>query len=78
MSAFFTEIRSRYADPTAFIRSLKARMALHGITQADVARRSGFNPTHVSRWLGRRQSVAPTMETMVLLDETVERLTTGE
>lgn len=78
MSAFFDEIHARYHDADEFVRKLKSRMALHGITQGVVARRSGFHPTHISRWIGKRRSVKPTMETMVLLDETLERLIQGD
>lgn len=75
---FYDEIHRRYRKPRAFITQLKAKMELHGVSQAAVARVSGFHPTNVSRWLGENERVLPTMETMVILDETVDRIIEGE
>lgn len=78
MNAFYDEIHERYADPAAFVKRVKSKMQLHGITQADLARRSGFPPTHVSRWLGPSRTHKPSMETMTVLDEALDHLIAGE
>lgn len=69
---FFEEIRRRYADPRLFMDRLQSLMLLHGITQAKLARRSGYDKSHVSRWLRGLQR--PTLETMIKLDEAMEQL----
>lgn len=50
-------------------------MRVHGISQFKVAKRSGFHPTHVSRWMNGH--VKPTLETMVKLDEALMLLIEG-
>ena len=78
MSAFFAEIKERYSDPARFIRTLRNRLALHGISQGALSRRAGFHPTHVSRWIGENPSRTPDMKSMVILDEALEALIRGE
>jgi transcriptional regulator with XRE-family HTH domain len=73
VSAFFDEIHARYRDPAAFVRMVRSKMQLHGITQGAVAARSGFGAAEVSRWIGSKSRV-PTMATMLILDEAVERI----
>jgi transcriptional regulator with XRE-family HTH domain len=72
MSAFFDEIHARYSKPAEFVKRARAKMALHGLTLGAVAARSGFQATHVSKWLNGR--VKPGMDTMVVLDEAIETL----
>lgn len=76
MSAFFEELWERYRERDKFLKRIKSEMALHGISQGRVAVRSGFQPADVSRWLNGH--VRPGMETMAVLDETVELLIKGE
>lgn len=71
---FFDEVHRRYRRPAAFILELRSRMRLHGITQGQLARRSGFSPSHITRWLGENRSVVPSLETMIILDEAMEQL----
>lgn len=78
MSAFFDEVHRRYGDPKAFIRSYRHRMRLHGISQAQIAARSGFLAVNVSYWLGKSARRVPSMESMVVLDEALEQLIKGE
>lgn len=51
---------------------LQTRMDKAGIRQIDLARRAGYAPPHVSKWLGGK--VEPSIETMVNLDEAMEHL----
>lgn len=73
---FYDEIDRRYGDPDRFIRNLRNRLGLYGISQGALARRSGFHATHLSRWLNGRTS--PTMGTMVKLDEAMDQLVEWE
>lgn len=73
--AFFDEVQHRYSSPAVFIEKLRGRMQKHEVSQADLARRSGFVPTHVSAWMNHR--VKPSMETMVTLDEALENIIRG-
>lgn len=73
-ASFFEQLHGRYGDPEKFVESFRARMREHRITAAMVSRRSGYHPPHISRWLGANRSVLPSMETMVVLDETLAKL----
>lgn len=68
-------IHDRYGDPQAFVRRLRSTMLLHGITQGELARRSGYHRPHVTRWLNGGQD--PSMKAMVILDEAVEKIING-
>lgn len=57
-------------DAANFVRRLKLLMRQHRVSQADLARVSGFHPTHVSRWLSGR--VAPSLESKLMLDEALD------
>lgn len=72
MSALYDIIASRYGDPAAFVRRLKSTMLLHGITQGQLARRSGYARPTITNALGGRRK--PTLEVMVTLDEAMEAL----
>lgn len=51
-------------------------MAEHRISQAALARRSGFGKERISRWLSGK--VEPSLESMVQLDEALSQLTEGD
>jgi transcriptional regulator with XRE-family HTH domain len=68
----FAEIHERYGDPALFLRNLAFRMKEHEISQGALARRAGYHPSHVNHWLRGRK--APTMHSMVLLDEALTEL----
>jgi hypothetical protein len=75
-SWLFTELHRRYSNPAHYMGLLKAQMQAFNVSQGMLAERSGFDPPRVSRWL--RMKVRPTLETMVILDETMDRITRGE
>lgn len=75
MSGLYDIIASRYGDPQAFVRRLKSTMLLHGITQGQLARRSGHDRANITNWLGGRKRMA--MQTMVTLDEAVDSIIQG-
>lgn len=66
----------RDADGTQFIAALRARMVRLRVRPAALARESGCDPRHVSRWLNGR--VAPSLENKLLLDEALDRLEEGK
>lgn len=70
--SFYEEVHRRYGDPTLFVERLNKKRETHGISRGALAKRAGLQATHVSRWLGGR--VTPSMETMVVLDEALDRL----
>lgn len=72
MSGLYDVIASRYGDPTAFVRRLKSTMLLHGITQGQLARRSGHARPNVTNWLNGAKR--PEMKTMATLDEALDSL----
>ena len=76
MKTFFDEIYRRYGDPEAFVKKVRDRLELYDISQNQLAKRTGYHPTHVSRWL--RLKVVPSMESMVRMDEALERLVEGD
>jgi len=59
-----------------FVRALKDRMEEHGVSQGKLARRTGFHPTHVSRWL--REVVPASLETKLILDEALDQIIVEE
>jgi transcriptional regulator with XRE-family HTH domain len=65
-------IASRYGDPAAFVRRLKSTMLLHGITQGELARVSGYDRSTITHLLSQRRR--PSMEAMVTLDEAIEAI----
>lgn len=56
----------------AFVEGLRARMQKHGISQAALAKRAGFYPEHVSRWMNGH--IQPDLEARLLLDEALDQL----
>lgn len=76
--SFYDEYYARYGDAKRFVSNLKKRMDLHGISRAQLAERSGFSPVHLSYWLGKAMHRTPSVPTMVVLDETVDRLISGD
>lgn len=79
MTPFFDEVHTRYGDPEAFVVEIQARMVRYGITQGQLAERSGFPAPRLTEWLGknRRNHWRPSMESMVILDEALEWLIQG-
>lgn len=69
---FFQEVWRRYTDPSAFVTRLREALKAHGITQSRLAATAGFQQPNVSVWLTGRK--APSMATMLLLDEALEKL----
>ena len=72
MSAFFDEVYARYGKPGEFVKQARAKMALHKISRGRLATRSGFPAPRISEWLNGR--VAPSLATMLVLDETLETI----
>lgn len=66
------EVQRRYGNAVDFIERLYARMQAADITQAELARMAGYETGNVSRWINGR--VEPSLQTMLVLDEAVERL----
>lgn len=75
MSGLYDVIASRYGDPQAFVRRLKSTMLLHGITQGQLARKSGHDRANITNWLGGGKR--PSLKTMVTLDEALDELIQG-
>jgi transcriptional regulator with XRE-family HTH domain len=73
-------VKAQYSDPNRFIANLKSRMRLHGISQYQMAKRSGVSAKHIARWLtdNPKRRVRPTIKSMLILDETMDKLTEGE
>lgn len=71
-SAIFEIVHQRFGNSESFIRALKSRMKLYRISQAALARRSGYHATHLNRWMNGH--VRPSLETMLKLDEAMDQL----
>lgn len=69
---FYDRVWARYgrAHSEKFLKHLKAQMRTHGVSQAALARRSGFHEGHVSRWMN--EHVTPSLETKLILDEALD------
>lgn len=75
--SLYDAIASRYGDPQAFVRRLKSTMLLHGITQGELARRSGYHRPDITHWLaydGAGNGRKPGLNAMVTLDEALDSL----
>ena len=72
---FFDRIWSTYGAPAAFVANLSQRMLDSDVSQHALARASGYDPSHINHWLRGRK--APSMHSMVLLDEAMHRLEAG-
>lgn len=72
MSGLYDLIADRYGDPAAFVRRLRSTMNLHGITQGQLARMSGYHRPDITHWLGG--SRRPSLQAMVTLDEALDAL----
>lgn len=70
-------IRERYANPAEFIARLKGRMRLEGVTQKQLAERSGYHQSVISRWFTENPAVRvdPGLRAMIDLDEAFDQLT---
>lgn len=70
------EIDRRYGNVEAFLDLIRAAMKKTGTSQAELARRSGHNPSHICRWLSQKDTtrVVPNLETRMLLAETLEEI----
>jgi transcriptional regulator with XRE-family HTH domain len=54
------------------MRSVRRRMADHGISQAELARRSGIEAPNICAYM--RGRVKPSLRTMLVLDEALSEL----
>lgn len=70
------EIQRRYGNSEDFVGRVLEALATYGITQADVARVSGYDRAILNRWLRRRTK--PNLQSMLVIDEAVERLVEAE
>jgi len=70
------EIDRRYGNVEAFLDLIRGAMKRTGTSQAELARRSGHNPSHICRWLSKKDTtrVVPTLETRMVLAETMEEI----
>lgn len=66
------EIEERYGNPATFLSQVKATLKARKITQTALAAEAGLDLGHVNSWLNSR--VVPTVKTMLILDEALERL----
>lgn len=70
------EVRRRYGNSAAFIDRVNDELDRWDITQADLARVSGYDRGILNRWL--RGRVTPPLQAMLIVDEALERLTGAE
>lgn len=70
------EIDRRYGNVSEFLDLIRAVMKRTGTTQSELARRSGYNPSHICRWLSQKEStrVEPSLETRMALAQTMEEI----
>lgn len=72
----YDEVWARYKRVPVrgeWARKLRSRLQAAGISQGQLSRESGYDASHVSRWLGGR--VEPALEAKLVLDEAFDRLT---
>lgn len=71
-----SEIDRRYGNVEVFLNLIRAAMKKTETSQAELARRSGHNPSHICRWLSEKETtrVIPTLETRMVLAETMEEI----
>lgn len=65
-------VERRYGSPATFVSNVRLWLHENRLTQLDLARVSGFDPSNVNRWL--RGHVVPSLKNMIILDEALERL----
>lgn len=70
------EIDRRYGNAAELMAKIRGWMKQHGIKQSDLSRVSGYNPSHICRWLSTKPTtqVVPNLETRMNLAEAVEEL----
>jgi len=56
-------------------RGLRSRLKAAHVTQGQLSRESGYDPSHVSRWISGH--VEPTLEAKLVLDEAFDRITSS-
>jgi len=73
----YDEVWSRYRGlgKGVYGARMRARLQDEGVTQGELARVSGYSPTHVSRWLGGYTE--PVLETKLHLDEALDLILEG-
>lgn len=64
----FDFLYALYGDPAAWVERTRSILRRHGISQAELSRRAGLDPSHVSKWIGTR-TTTPGIENMALMDE---------
>ena len=70
------EISRRYGNVEDFLEVIRKAMSFTGTSQAELARRTGYNPSHVCRWLSLKEEtqVIPSLETRMVIAETMEEI----
>ena len=66
------QIDQRYGSPDDFVARVKKTIWAHDIPVTSLAEEAGYDLGNVSRWLNLR--VTPSLKTMLVLDEALERL----
>lgn len=75
MTTVYQVALEHIGDPDTFSNRLAERIGRHGLSYAKVAIAAGMAPTQLSRYIcGRTQ---PTLESMLRLDDAVERAIYG-
>lgn len=69
-------IRTVYGDPESFLEQIRSLMEKYRVTQAQMCRVSGASPSHMSKWLSKKETshVSPGLETRMMLAETLEEI----
>lgn len=68
-------VNRHLGDPEVFVRRVASALVANGLSQAALARAAEVNESNLCRYLNLR--ARPSMETMLRLDDALERLTHG-
>lgn len=73
---FYASLWSRYRCAREFRTRIRAALQENGVTQAQLAKVSGFTYRQISEWVGERSSGAktPSLESRLMVDEALEIL----
>lgn len=68
------EMREQFGDASVFFKKIRERLEEHGVSQAELARRSGFSVEYVNRCVRgrRRPSFAARVSLYLALDEIIQ------
>lgn len=75
MSSVYEIAKEHVGDPDTFAERLVERMARHGLSHARVAIAANMAPTQLYRYI--RGVAVPSLESMLRLDDAVERAIYG-